>query len=36
MQVNIKTYKPFTAAVNDLKEKYGEKFIMVFMILNYH
>ena len=26
MQVNIKTYKPFTAAVNDLKEKYGEKF----------
>ena len=26
MQVNIKTYKTFTAAVNDLKEKYGEKF----------
>ena len=21
MQVNIKTYKPFTAAINDLKEK---------------
>lgn len=26
MQINIKTYKPFTAAINDLKEKYGEKF----------
>ena len=26
MQVNIKTYKPFMSAVNDLKEKYGEHF----------
>lgn len=26
MRSDIKTYKPFTAAINDLKEKYGEKF----------
>ena len=26
MLTNIKTYKPFTACVNDLKEKYGERF----------
>lgn len=26
MEINIKTYKPFVAAMNDMKEKYGEKF----------
>ena len=26
MEINIKTYKPFVSAMNDMKEKYGEKF----------
>ena len=26
MEININTYKPFVSAMNDMKEKYGEKF----------